>query len=141
MSATAGRVFTGLTRVSFSRGILIHTSTLRLNSVRSLALSSQRTARSKKPTDGEEVNNEPIKFSTSKASHKSWKVDRTMGGQFQRPMWKVLPISLFATGFLLWCILREEADIDTQLEKKLYEHLPGLLSEEEEEEQVPNKGS
>ncbi|XP_040885088.1 protein CCSMST1 isoform X2 [Toxotes jaculatrix] len=141
MSTTAGRVFSGLTRVSCSRGILIHNSTVRLNSVRSLALSSQRPARSKKSTaEGEQVNNEPIKFSTSKASHRTWKVDRSMGSQFQRPWWKVLPISLFGTGFLLWCALRSETDIDAQLEKQLYEHLPGLLSEEEEKE-VQNKSS
>lgn len=63
-----------------------------------------------------------------------------MGSQFERPWWKVLPVSLFATGFLLWCVLRDETDIDTQLEKELYEHLPGLLSDEEQE-QVENKPS
>ena len=103
--------------------------------MRSIALSSQRPARSKTPTDDdEEVKNEPIKFSTSKASHRTWKVDRSMGSQYERPWWKVLPISLVLTGFLLWCVLREETDIDAQLEKQLYEHLPGLLSDEEEEE-------
>ncbi|XP_039991457.1 protein CCSMST1 isoform X2 [Xiphias gladius] len=134
MSTTAGRVFNGLTRVSFRRGTLIHNSTVRLNTVQSLSLSSQR------PTHDKEVNNEPIRFSTSKASHRTWKVDRSMGSQFERPWWKVLPISLFATGFLLWCALRDETDIDAQLEKQLYEHLPGLLSDEEEE-QVQNKSS
>ncbi|XP_044035552.1 protein CCSMST1 isoform X2 [Siniperca chuatsi] len=138
MSPTAGRVFTGLTRVAFSRGIFIHnaTSTVRLNSVRPLALSSQRSARS--TDDDKEVNNEPIKFSTSKASHRTWKVERSMGSQFERPWWKVLPISLFATCFLLWCALRSETNIDEQLKKELYEHLPGLLSDEEEEQ---NKSS
>ncbi|XP_023267000.1 protein CCSMST1 isoform X2 [Seriola lalandi dorsalis] len=131
MSTTAGRVFSGLTRLS--RGISIHNSNVRLNSVRSLALSSQRPASSKRPTD-EEVNNEPIKFSTSKASHRTWKVDNSMGSQFERPWWKVLPVSLVAIGFLLWCVMREETDIDSELQKQLYEHLPGLLSEETEEE-------
>ncbi|XP_070783636.1 ubiquinol-cytochrome c reductase complex assembly factor 4 isoform X2 [Enoplosus armatus] len=133
MSPTAGRVFTGLTRVAFSRGIFIRntTSTVRLNSVRPLALSSQRLAA---PTDDKEVNNEPIKFSTSKASHRTWKVDRSMGSQFERPWWKVLPISLFCTSFLLWCALRNETAVDTHLEKELYEHLPGLLSDQEEEQ-------
>lgn len=55
-----------------------------------------------------------------------------MGSQYERPWWKVLPISAAFTAFLLWCALRGETDIDTQLEKQLYEQLPGLLSDEEE---------
>nr|XP_019938803.1 PREDICTED: protein CCSMST1 [Paralichthys olivaceus] len=131
MSTTAGRVLSGVTRVFFS-----HSSGVRVNSVRSIALSSQRAAKSTRPTDedAEEVKNEPIKFSTSKASHRTWKVDRSLGSQHQRPWWKVLPISLVLTGFLLWCVARKETDIDAQLDKQLYEHLPGLLSDEEEEQ-------
>ena len=105
---------------------------IRLNGVRFLTLTSQRLAKSE---DGDkEVNNEPIKFSTSKASHRTWKVDRSMGSQFERPWWKVLPVSLIFTGFLLWCALRGETNIDVQLEKELYEQLPGLLSDEEQDE-------
>lgn len=140
MSPAAGRVFSGLTRVAFSRGTFVYnvSPTVGLNGVQSLALSSQRSAKSK---DGdEEVNNEPIKFSTSKASHRTWKVDRSMGKQFGRPWWKVLPISLIFSGFILWCALRSQTDIDSQLEKQLYEHLPSLLLEEQEEE-VRNKSS
>ncbi|XP_069011912.1 ubiquinol-cytochrome c reductase complex assembly factor 4 [Embiotoca jacksoni] len=138
MSTTAGRVFAGLTRMAVSRGSFIHnaSTTVRVSSVRSLALSSERSAQSKRPTDeDEELNNEPIKFSTSKASHKTWKVDRSMGSQYERPWWKVLPISVLATSFLLWCALRSETDIDKQLEKGLFDHLPGLLSDEEEKVQ------
>ncbi|XP_070846918.1 ubiquinol-cytochrome c reductase complex assembly factor 4 isoform X2 [Chaetodon trifascialis] len=134
MSTTVGRVFTGLTRSAFSRRVFIHnaSSTERLNSVRSLPLSSQRSAKS---TDvDKEVNNEPIKFSTSKASHKVWKVDRSLGSQHQRPWWKVLPISLVGIGLLLWCVLREETDIDAQLNENLLKNLPGFLPDEEEEE-------
>ncbi|XP_042364257.1 protein CCSMST1 isoform X2 [Plectropomus leopardus] len=140
MSTTAGRVFTALTRAAFNRGIFVDNAAAaaRLNSVRSLTLSSRSSAKSR---DGEEeVNDEPIKFSTSKASHRTWRVDRSMGSQFERPWWKVLPISLVFTGLLLWCILRGQTDIDAQLEKQLYDHLPGLLSDEEEEE-VKNKSS
>ncbi|XP_053269118.1 protein ccsmst1 [Pleuronectes platessa] len=130
MSSAAGRVLSGVTRVFLS-----HSSGVRLNSVRSVALSSPRPAKTKTPTDeDEEVKNEPIKFSTSKASHRTWKVDRGLGSQYERPWWKVLPVSLVLTGFLLWCVLRSETDIDVRLEKQLYEHLPGLLSDEEEEE-------
>ncbi|XP_031699102.1 ubiquinol-cytochrome c reductase complex assembly factor 4 [Anarrhichthys ocellatus] len=139
MSTTTGRVFAGLMRASFSRGIFVRNAppTAGVNSVRPLALSSKTYAESK---DGdEEVNNEPLKFSTSKASHRTWKVDRSMGSQFQRPWWKVLPISLFLTGFLLWCALRGQTDIDVQLEKQLYERLPGLLSDEAEKEEAHDK--
>uniref|UniRef100_A0A3Q3MKI7 Ubiquinol-cytochrome c reductase complex assembly factor 4 n=1 Tax=Labrus bergylta TaxID=56723 RepID=A0A3Q3MKI7_9LABR len=103
------------------------TRPIRLNSVRSLTLSSRRAARP--INDEKEVKDEPIKFSTSKASHRTWKVDQSMGSKFQRPWWKVLPISLCASAFLLWCALREETDIDEKLERKLYEQLPGLLSD------------
>lgn len=58
-----------------------------------------------------------------------------MGSRFQRPWWKVLPISVFTIGFLLWCIFRQETDIDRALEKHLFEHLPGLLTNMEEEEE------
>uniref|UniRef100_A0A7N9ARF9 Ubiquinol-cytochrome c reductase complex assembly factor 4 n=1 Tax=Mastacembelus armatus TaxID=205130 RepID=A0A7N9ARF9_9TELE len=87
---------------------------------------------SKRPSEDNEINNEPIKFSTSKASHRTWKVDRAMGSQFERPWWKVLPISLFGTALLLWCALRDETDTDAQLDKTLFEHLPDLLPNEED---------
>ncbi|KAL0984342.1 hypothetical protein UPYG_G00140240 [Umbra pygmaea] len=109
------------------------TTTLRLNNARTLYLTSQRFIKLKKPADeNDEDTNHPIKFSTSKANHKTWKVDQSMGSKYKRPWWKVLPVSLFGLGFLLWCALRNETDIDDQLQKNLYEHLPGLLSNEEE---------
>uniref|UniRef100_A0A671WJM5 Ubiquinol-cytochrome c reductase complex assembly factor 4 n=1 Tax=Sparus aurata TaxID=8175 RepID=A0A671WJM5_SPAAU len=83
------------------------------------SVSLQRTAKS--ADDEEEVKSEPIKFSTSKASHKSWRVEGSMGSQYQRPWWKVLPVSLFGMIFLLWCALRKESDIDSKLEENLYE--------------------
>ncbi|XP_062298189.1 ubiquinol-cytochrome-c reductase complex assembly factor 4 [Scomber scombrus] len=134
MSA-AGRVFKSLNRVAFNRGVFINDvrTALRLNSVRSLTLSCQRPARSNKSTDNGEVNHEPIKFSTSKASHRTWKVDRTMGSHHERNGSKVLPLSLIGVCFLLWCVFRGETEVDGQLEKKLYEHLPGLLPDEEEQ--------
>uniref|UniRef100_A0A8C6PK79 Uncharacterized protein n=1 Tax=Nothobranchius furzeri TaxID=105023 RepID=A0A8C6PK79_NOTFU len=76
----------------------------------------------------------PIKFSTSKASHRTWKVSSSMGIQHQRPLWKVLPIILVGTATILWCFLREETDIDAKLEKQLHEHLSGLLSDSKEDE-------
>ncbi|XP_042197045.1 protein CCSMST1 [Callorhinchus milii] len=87
---------------------------------------------------------EPIKFSSSKASHRNWTVDRSMGSRFQRPWWQVLPISLFGIIFLTWCILREETKIDRMLEKALKDHLPGyedLYEVPEESEDQPGKGA
>lgn len=109
---------------------------------RMLSITSQLYAKSRKPPDDddEEAIPKPIKFSTSKASHRTWNVDRSLGSNYERPWWKVLPISLFGMGFLLWCAFRKETELDESLEKNLYEHLPGLLSDEEQEE-VKNKPS
>uniref|UniRef100_A0A4W5KFP2 Uncharacterized protein n=1 Tax=Hucho hucho TaxID=62062 RepID=A0A4W5KFP2_9TELE len=112
---TVACVFVDSTKVAFLF--------LRFNHARTLSLTSQRLAKSK-TDDGEELSH-PIKFTTSKASHKTWNVDQSLGSKYQRPWWKVLPISLFGVSFLLWCALRGETDIDEQLEKNLYEHLPG----------------
>ncbi|XP_056153025.1 ubiquinol-cytochrome-c reductase complex assembly factor 4 [Lampris incognitus] len=125
-------VLSRLKRFSLNHGLFSHDTAKNLrglNHVRPLTLTSSGWARSTKQED--EENNEPIKFSTSKANQHSWKVERSMGSHYQRPIWKVLPISLFGIGFLLWCAFREETDIDKMLEKTLYEHLPGFLSDEE----------
>uniref|UniRef100_A0A096M9N6 Ubiquinol-cytochrome c reductase complex assembly factor 4 n=1 Tax=Poecilia formosa TaxID=48698 RepID=A0A096M9N6_POEFO len=114
-----------------SISIMLTRCLLPLDSLRSLSLTSAAPARSKPSSDDEAVSSEPIKFSTSKASHRTWRVDRSLGSQHERPWWKVVPISLAFTAFLLWCIMRSDTDIDTQLEKHLYEHLPGLEEDEE----------
>ncbi|GLD71150.1 protein CCSMST1 [Lates japonicus] len=79
MSTAAGRVFTGLTRLFFSRRILILQSTVRgLLVHRPQGSELSEPARSKRPVGDEEVaSQQPIKFSTSKASHRTWKVDRS----------------------------------------------------------------
>lgn len=103
------------------------------HSVRSVVLSPLLSA--KVPTEDEEaVKEEPIKFSTSKASHRTWKVQQSMGSQHKRPWWKVVPIVVFGTAVLLWCVLREETDIDAQLKTELYERLPGLLPDQDSEQ-------
>ncbi|XP_041672036.1 protein CCSMST1 isoform X2 [Cheilinus undulatus] len=134
MSTTTGRVLSGLIRAAVSnRGIFTPISSIvRPSSVRTLSLSLQKAARLS--DEENQVKDEPIKFSTSKASHRTWKVEQSMGSKFQRPWWKVLPVSLVATAFLLWCVFRDESEIDATLKKSLYEQLPDLLSEEEEEE-------
>uniref|UniRef100_A0A8C6UJG8 Uncharacterized protein n=1 Tax=Neogobius melanostomus TaxID=47308 RepID=A0A8C6UJG8_9GOBI len=93
---------------------------------RSIGRVSQLEAVSKKP---DEQTSEPIKFSTSKASHRTWKVDRSMGSQFERPWQKVLPISLIFTAFLIWCALR--GSDDEHLDKPLHESLPSLRPDED----------
>lgn len=103
-----------------------------------LSVTSQLYAKSRKPPDDDKETSNPIKFSTSKASHRTWNVDRSLGSTYQRPWWKVIPISIIGVGFLLWCVFRKETEIDETLEKHLYEHLPELLSDEEEES-VENK--
>uniref|UniRef100_A0A8B9LA96 Si:ch211-231f6.6 n=1 Tax=Astyanax mexicanus TaxID=7994 RepID=A0A8B9LA96_ASTMX len=75
---------------------------------------------------------QPIKFSTSKGSHRTWRVERSMGSTHQRPWWKVLPFSIMCVSFVLWCFLRKESDVDKALEKQLYEHLPGSRSSTKE---------
>lgn len=109
--------------------------------MRPLAVSAHWLARASGPGEDadEEELSEPIKFSSSKASHRNWKVQNSMGGQHKRPWWKAISISVCAVAFLLWCVLREETDIDDMLGKQLYEHLPGLLPENEEEQQVERK--
>ncbi|XP_055038009.2 ubiquinol-cytochrome c reductase complex assembly factor 4 [Misgurnus anguillicaudatus] len=129
-----GRICSQLSQVS-----LYHQISTRTCATRMFSMTSQLHAKSRKPPDedDEELSN-PIKFSTSKASHRSWNVDRSLGSTFQRPWWKVLPISVIGVGFLLWCVLRKETDIDETLEKNLYEHLPELLPDEEDDD-VKNK--
>ncbi|XP_071248299.1 ubiquinol-cytochrome c reductase complex assembly factor 4 [Salvelinus alpinus] len=130
-----GRVLSSLSHYSLCRGIVIDgiKTKLRLNHIRTLCLTSHCLAKSKKPADeDDEEFSQPIKFSSSKASHKTWNVDQSLGSKYQRPWWKVLPISLLGVSFLLWCALRGETVIDEQLEKNLYEQLPGLLSDEEQ---------
>ncbi|KAM4715253.1 ubiquinol-cytochrome c reductase complex assembly factor 4 [Anableps anableps] len=132
MSPSAGRALGGLTSRILSRGTWIKNAPASVGA-RSLALTSRAAARSKPPSEDEAVNSEPIKFSTSKASHRTWRVDRSMGSQYERPWWKVLPVSLGFAAFLLWCVLRKETDVDAQLEKQLRERLPGLVADEEDD--------
>lgn len=93
-------------------------SVLRVTRIRFLTLSSRPSAKS---TDDSNVKDEPIKFSTSKASYKTWKVDCSLGSQYERPWWKVLPVSLLCISIILWCALREETDVDRTLNENMFE--------------------
>ncbi|KAK7123376.1 hypothetical protein R3I93_021710 [Phoxinus phoxinus] len=126
-----------LSRISLSHNVFTSRRNVNLRpcATRMLSVTSQLYAKSRKPPDDDEEDEDlskPIKFSTSKASHRSWNVDRSLGSNYQRPWWKVVPISLFGVGFLLWCVFRKETEVDESLEKNLHEHLPGLLSDDDE---------
>lgn len=115
---------------------------LRPCAARSFSHTSQLSAKPRQSpgsADGDESLPQPIKFSTSKASHRTWKVESSMGSRFQRPWWQVLSLSVFTFGFLLWCVFRQESDIDRALEKQLFEHFPGLLTNMEEEREELKK--
>ncbi|XP_062381568.1 ubiquinol-cytochrome-c reductase complex assembly factor 4 [Sardina pilchardus] len=138
MSTTGQRIFSHMARYHRTcRRILLNgvdTFPRYPVSARALSVSHKLCAKSKKPPEDEfdEPPSEPIKFSTSKGSHRTWSVDRSLGSKHQRPWWRVVPISVVGVVFLLWCGFRAESDVDEALEKQLYEHLPSLLSDEEE---------
>lgn len=71
-------------------------------------------------------NNEPVKFFGSKAA--SWQAKKTRSGGADEVLWyQPYVISLSLTVFLIYfCILREESDIDLELEKSLFDRVPGL---------------
>ncbi|XP_056392510.1 ubiquinol-cytochrome-c reductase complex assembly factor 4 [Hyla sarda] len=75
---------------------------------------------------GEAEDNKPLKFSTSKGSHRRWTVAQSFGSDYQRPWWKVLPVSLFLTAVLLWACFREETEIDEILYRPVSELLEGI---------------
>ncbi|XP_062330844.1 ubiquinol-cytochrome-c reductase complex assembly factor 4 [Osmerus eperlanus] len=132
----AGYVVSRLAQYSLCRATRIDaiSTSLRLNHSRTLTLTSQKSAKTKNPAadDDDKVDSQPIKFSTSKGSHKTWNVDKSLGSRYERPWWRVIPISIGCVAFLLWCVLRGETDIDEQLERHLNEHMPGLIPEEDE---------
>ncbi|XP_028823064.1 ubiquinol-cytochrome c reductase complex assembly factor 4 [Denticeps clupeoides] len=134
MSAAAPRRFICRLIVLPSRRAILRSGNLALGNLSSTrALSVTHRMGAKKPVEDEEVG-QPIKFSTSKASHRTWTVERSFGSTHQRPWWKVLPITVAGVAFLLWCVLREETEVDETLDKPLHERLPGILSEEEEQQ-------
>lgn len=60
-----------------------------------------------------------------------------MGSDYRRPWVKVLPVSLLGIGLLLWCVFREEAEVDEQLGAVFHEQVPGLLDETPENKMLP----
>ncbi|MGH0192114.1 UNVERIFIED_CONTAM: hypothetical protein FKN15_003734 [Acipenser sinensis] len=105
----------------FNRGLLLKEMKWKQAASRHLSSTAQLSRRSEPLNDEEEKDTGPMKFTSSKASHRTWSVDQSLGSHFQRPWWKVLPISLIGLAILLWCFLREESDIDRELERSLSE--------------------
>lgn len=80
----------------------------------------------------EEEEEEPEKpFSYSKSKAADWTVDKSFGEQYSRPLWKVAPLSLALCAFVAWIFLREETELDRQLEVTLSERIPGLFKNPE----------
>jgi hypothetical protein len=70
---------------------------------------------------------EPIKFTMSKAAE--WKAKNTRMGRVpdNEPPIQMYSILFSITIFLIYfCYLREENDIDQDLERSLFDHVPGL---------------
>lgn len=105
----------------FNRGLLLKEMKWlrKQDASRHLSCTAQLSRRSEPLNDEKDPG--PVKFTSSKASHRTWSVDQSLGSRFQRPWWKVLPISLIGLAILLWCFLREESDIDRALERSLSE--------------------
>ncbi|XP_026880606.2 protein CCSMST1 isoform X2 [Electrophorus electricus] len=92
------------------------------------------TSKCQKSTgDAADEQSQPIKFSTSKASHHTWKVASSMGSAHQQPWWRVLPFSILSISLLLWCAFRKDTEIDQALAKPLHEYLHGLVPQMEAE--------
>ncbi|KAI8487440.1 hypothetical protein Bbelb_349090 [Branchiostoma belcheri] len=98
------------------------------------SLSTTAARLGRKP--GEEVEEDPgpLKFTGSKGAQ--WKVAQTMNLNKNRPMRKIIPVSLTIIAFLLYfCVFRKETWLDEELDKNLYQRMPGLLSSVEEEDE------
>ncbi|XP_042827612.1 protein CCSMST1 [Panthera tigris] len=66
----------------------------------------------------------PIQFSSSKASPSRWRVQHSLGGEQQRPWWRVLPFSLSLMALVAWCFFRQETSTDRWLKQVFGEEEP-----------------
>lgn len=102
-----------------------------------VAARSARMVHFKKPSDStEEDSSKPIKFSTSKANPRHWTVAKSFGSEYQRPWWKVLPVSLFIIAVMTWAVFRKETEID----KIIYRPISELLGDIETTKSQDEKG-
>ncbi|XP_046824338.1 uncharacterized protein LOC124426563 [Vespa crabro] len=90
-----------------------------------ILLSSNRKASSKEKIVDDECSNEPIKYSTSKAS--TWLASQIRQRQFERHPYESNVITISIIIFMIYFfILREENDIDLSLNKSLSELVPNI---------------
>lgn len=74
-----------------------------------------------------EINvDEPIKFIGSEAA--SWRAHQTRSGQSDKKLWyqPYVVMGSVLVFMIYFCILREESDIDGDLNKSLYDRVDGL---------------
>ncbi|XP_022916783.1 uncharacterized protein [Onthophagus taurus] len=79
--------------------------------------------------DNEKIKDEddkPIKYSMSPAS--KWKAEQTRSGNKNQRLWyePYVVIASLSAMLIYFCVLREENDIDLELQKSLYARIEGL---------------
>ncbi|XP_072028209.1 ubiquinol-cytochrome c reductase complex assembly factor 4-like [Amphiura filiformis] len=86
-------------------------------------------ARTEDEKSNDKLEDQPIRYSTSKAT--KWTVNDSFGVKEKpaNPMWRVVLISSVILVFLGWAFIRKESEIDRMLEKDLYQQF---------EEKYPN---
>ena len=111
---------------------------LRLVCWASQNLQSPPGSRARAQPEGEEEDdpNRPIPFSSSKAHPSRWTVEHSLGGEQQRPWFRVLPLSLSLLALVIWCFFRQETDTDLWLRQVLEEEVPEP-SDRAEERGIP----
>ncbi|XP_045676870.1 protein CCSMST1 [Phyllostomus hastatus] len=89
-------------------------------------LQSPPGSRARTQPEGEEEDdpNRPILFSSSKAHPSRWTVEHSLGGERQRPWFRVLPLSLSLMALVVWCFFRQETGADRWLRQVLEEEVP-----------------
>ncbi|XP_018419883.1 PREDICTED: protein CCSMST1 [Nanorana parkeri] len=118
------------------KGALCRISAERLKQSFVAACSARMVHLKKHPDHKEEENSKPFMFSTSKASHRQWTVEKSLGSEHQRPLWKVLPISLLFTAVLIWAAFRKE----TKLDKIVYRPISEVIGDTEKSDTEDEKG-
>ncbi|XP_039630953.1 protein CCSMST1 [Polypterus senegalus] len=69
----------------------------------------------------------PLKFSGSKADPRYWKVEKSLGSNYLRAWWTVVPISILGLVTFFWCFSREEREVDQKLLTGMQDYWPNSL--------------
>ncbi|XP_071443363.1 uncharacterized protein [Hetaerina americana] len=79
-----------------------------------------------KDSDSKEVAESPVKFTKSRAA--AWSARNSRGDiKDDSPWFEPFVVLTSVTVFMIYfCVLREENDLDIELNKSLYDRLPGL---------------